>query len=51
MSELVIDYNRPVLDISYENISTLNLNKAAIEVKALIITGNPIDDYNFLKHF
>lgn len=48
---LYIDYTKPIIDISYEKIRILELNEVTEETKALIITGNPIEDFSFLRFF
>ena len=49
--ELIIDFNRAVLDVTYQNVSTINLDYPAEVVRAVVLTGNPIDDFNFLAYF
>ena len=48
---ITIDFTRPVLDLTNENITTLDLDADAERVRAVVLSQNPIEDFLFLKHF
>lgn len=49
--DLIIDESRPVLDITNQGVQTLQIDAAADEVRAVVVTGNPLDDYGFMRRF
>lgn len=49
--DLIIDISRPVLDITNQGVQTVQIDAAADDVKAVIVTGNPLDDYGFIRRF
>ncbi|CAL6036342.1 Leucine-rich_repeat domain superfamily [Hexamita inflata] len=51
MTNLTINSSSPVLDLSFNEISTLNVQQDVEHICALILTGNAIDDFSFLRYF
>ncbi|CAL6072548.1 Leucine-rich_repeat domain superfamily [Hexamita inflata] len=51
MSQLTINSSSPVLDLSFNEISTLNVQQEVEHIRALILSGNAIDDFSFLRYF
>ncbi|CAL6077363.1 Leucine-rich_repeat domain superfamily [Hexamita inflata] len=48
---ITIDFTRPVLDLTNENITTLDMDADAERVRAVVLSQNPVEDFLFLRHF
>ena len=49
MEEVAVDPTSPLLDLSYRGIAQFQLQNSSPYLRALVLSGNPISDFSFLR--